>query len=606
MCVIVTDNNGSSKNVEFVLPTRGADFKYDQSLESRSAFLQKDYVFSVKIYNGQFLHVTSRCQTGNCNCVYYLDYIENQLKPCRVAAMMAKQLMFSESDLFVLTGICRGFRIIDNDPVKLKYCRENYSSILKGDMYTQMCNTIEKEVRSGQVSPVTETVKCVHSLGAVVRPDGRIRPITDCSRPLLSINDHMIETAEKFEFSKIYDARPLLSHSGYGAVVDISNAYRSVMIFPPHREYVGFSWDFGEGAHLYVDNALCFGLWSAPSIFNSISNFIVRYMEAEGVSSLGYLDDFFVSGTNVDECAKKQNDLISVIQQIGFKINDQKVIAPSQTPKYLGIILDLQSMVFRLPQNKLQKTHQSVREILSKKFISRKKLEQLTGLLAHCSVLVRGGRTFCRRLYGLLKATQGKRRIHLAEVFRLDFQWWDSFLHIFDGQCPIFPQTIPNHHYFTEASNSGFGAWYLQDFIFGFWEENNYSCHHLVDPPYFDELLHSNINVKELWPVVAGIKRWGKMWSNSYVLMHTDNTQVVSMIASGRSRNTKAMCLLRELFWMWAIHKIDLRASYISTSDNILADKLSRLSPDVKKPHFGLPIKFTFDSSGPFEGPDVC
>lgn len=94
--------------------------------------------------------------------------------------------------------------------------------------------------------------------------------------------------------------------------------------------------------------------------------------------------------------------------------------------------------------------------------------------------------------------------------------------------------------------------------------------------------------------MIAGVKRWGKMWSNSYVLLHTDNTQVVSMIASGRSKNAQAMCLLRELFWICAIYKIDIRASYINTSDNVLADKLSRLSPDVHKPNFGLPVKFMF------------
>lgn len=113
-------------------------------------------------------------------------------------------------------------------------------------------------------------------------------------------------------------------------------------------------------------------------------------------------------------------------------------------------------------------------------------------------------------------------------------------------------------------------------------------------PPIFNELSDSNINLKELWPVVAGIKCWGKCWSGKYVLLHTDNTQVVSMIASGRSKNAQAVCLLRKLFWICVIYKIDLRAFYINTSDNVLADKLSRLSPDVQKPHFGMPVKFMF------------
>lgn len=416
ICVIITDKNDTSSNVEIVLPYSGTNFKCDELLSQRSARLQSDYVFSVKVYSNQFLHVTTCCHTGRCNCIYYLNYIQSQLKPCRLAAMMVKNNLLSDRDFFILTGICRGFKIVDDDTDDLSYVGENYTSILKGDMYKQMCKTVQKEVISGQVSPVMGPVKCMHSLGAVVRPDGRIRPITDCSRPNLSINDYMATTAERFEFSKIYDTSPMLSHNGFGAVVDISNAYRSVLIYPPHRQYVGFSWNFGDGDKFYVDNALCFGLRSAPSIFNSISNFVVRYMRSEGVDCLGYLDDFFVTGSCREDCEENQVNLISVIQQLGFSINMKKVIVPSHTPKYLGIIIDLESMVFRLPEEKIKKTQLLVKDILGKKYVSRKALERITGLLAPCSVLVKGGRTYCRRLYGLLKATQGKKRVRLAEV----------------------------------------------------------------------------------------------------------------------------------------------------------------------------------------------
>lgn len=102
------------------------------------------------------------------------------------------------------------------------------------------------------------------------------------------------------------------------------------------------------------------------------------------------------------------------------------------------------------------------------------------------------------------------------------------------------------------------------------------------------------LTLKSFGLFLAGVKRWGKIWSNSYVLLHTDDTQVVSMVSSGRSRNTQAMCLLRELFWICAIYKIDLRAAYINTADNVLADKLSRISPNVKKKYFGKPVKFMF------------
>lgn len=273
--------------------------------------------------------------------------MQTQLKPCRIAAIIASIRSLRNDDLFVLNGVCRGFYIVDDNVDGLHYKRNNYNSILQGDMYSQMCDTITNE---GQISPVITPSICSHSLGAVVRPDGRIRPITDCSRPILSINDYMQHSAGKFKFSHIEDTRPMLSPQGFGAVVDISNAYRSVPIFPPHRQYVGFNWDFGEGQRYFVDNCLCFGLKSAPSIFNSISDFIVRVLGSQGgTQCLGYLDDFFVAGTCFKSCEIKQQALMSLIRAMGFHINDNKVVTPSHSPKYQGIVIDLNSMKFRLP-----------------------------------------------------------------------------------------------------------------------------------------------------------------------------------------------------------------------------------------------------------------
>lgn len=593
ICVVTTPANADSAMVEFVSPFTCSRFPFDNVLSDRSKYLPVGYKYSVRVYDDQYLHITNRCHAGNCSCIYYLDFIPTMLKPCRFAALLTHYGLLSLEDRFVLTGVCQGFKIIDKD-VKLSYSRENYKSILSGDMYVQMCTTIDKELKSGQISQISSPATCVHALGAVIRPDGRLRPITDCSRPNISINDCMGDTASKFKFSRIEDTRSMIFPHGYGGVVDIANAYRSVLIYPPHREFVGFHWEKEGRSYHFVDNALCFGLKSAPSIFNSISSQIVRLMEASGVPCIGYLDDYFVSGPTRLACEIDQQSLIDLLQYLGFTINRQKVVTPSQKPKYLGIIVDLEDMVFRLPREKIDKTLEKVSLTLESSWCSRKSLERVTGLLAHCAMLVKGGRTFCRRLYSLLKATRNKKRVRLAQVFRQDLLWWKSFLHVFNGTCHIYPPLLPTKHFFTDASNSGFGAWHLDDFLFGFWGTHSYDCEHVFPPPSFNELSKSNINVKELWPVVASVKRWGESWMDSCVLLSSDNTQVVRMIISGRSRNPQAMCLLRELFWCCSFFRIDLRARYIATDDNIFADKLSRIPPHrYCKLKFGMPCKFS-------------
>ena len=48
--------------------------------------------------------------------------------------------------------------------------------------------------------------QCVHSLGAIIKGNGKLRPITDCRRPEgYDINNFMDTTCETFTFTKLDD-----------------------------------------------------------------------------------------------------------------------------------------------------------------------------------------------------------------------------------------------------------------------------------------------------------------------------------------------------------------------------------------------------------------
>lgn len=94
--------------------------------------------------------------------------------------------------------------------------------------------------------------------------------------------------------------------------------------------------------------------------------------------------------------------------------------------------------------------------------------------------------------------------------------------------------------------------------------------------------------------MVAAFKRWGHLWAHDGVLLNTDNTQVLRMVVTGRSKSVIAMSLLRELFWLCAIYDIDLRACHIKTEVNTRADKLSRLPTQPTNVNiFDLPLQFS-------------
>lgn len=124
---------------------------FDEKLCDRSKYLPMDYIFSVRVYEDQFLHIRNACLNGVCTCLYYLDGIPTVLRPCQFAVLMYKNGMWTDKDLWVLKGVCQGFCVVDGN-CDLSYKMHNYKSILAEDMQKQMCSNISKELFKGQVS----------------------------------------------------------------------------------------------------------------------------------------------------------------------------------------------------------------------------------------------------------------------------------------------------------------------------------------------------------------------------------------------------------------------------------------------------------------------
>lgn len=114
--MVKTPPEYGGKVVVLVTLVQGSKFEFDICLANRAKYLSPNHVFNVRVYDGQYLHVNQGCVTGDCTCIYYLDGVPSKMKPCRVAATMYVENFWSEDDLFVLTGMCRGFHIVDGFP----------------------------------------------------------------------------------------------------------------------------------------------------------------------------------------------------------------------------------------------------------------------------------------------------------------------------------------------------------------------------------------------------------------------------------------------------------------------------------------------------------
>lgn len=119
---------------------------------------------------------------------------------------------------------------------------------------------------------------------------------------------------------------------------------------------------------------------------------------------------------------------------------------------------------------------------------------------------------------------------------RDDLKWWCDFAPSFNGHSLI-PYVTHHTAIYTDSSLRGFGAYYGHDWLLGFWQPVPEVAHlldnphgHFSPPPEMDSDHAQNINVLELWAVVAALEKWAPHLSNTKVVMYIYNQQVIGML----------------------------------------------------------------------------
>ena len=380
----------------------------------------------------------------------------------------------------------------------------------------------------------------------------------------------MNTTCENFVYNSVNDVASALNVGDHMTVVDIASAYRTVPILPEHSDYQGFRWDFDDGkGEVYLrENRLCFGLKCAPYIFNLLSSLVVDMAKSAGLSRIvNYLDDFLVTESNAEDCLASSDILINILRRMGFAVSWKKVSPPSTCTTFLGICINSENMTLSLPDGKIDKLMSLIDDLQSRGVANKKQLESLGRLVSHFSSVIRGGRTFCRHIFDLVSMCKRGRRVSLTEEVLLDLCWWKNLCSSFNGTANIIGKKFSTS-ITTDASSTGFGGWSEGDWFLGMWNKlvpSHFCIHdHAVDPPSDMDGVSMNINIYELFAVLAGVRRWGPQLRDSLIQIVTDNTQVQHMINTGRSSSKACMSWLREIVWLCFLFNVDLYATYIN------------------------------------------
>ena len=172
---------------------------------------------------------------------------------------------------------------------------------------------------------------------------------------------------------------------------------------------------------------------------------------------------------------------------------------------------------------------------------------------------------FVSRIISLLKTLKyQKQKVTLTDAVKKDFKWWSKFMSVFNGIELIIPNTVLCS-VLGDACPMGSGAWsehsqeyYSRKFPFD-----------LCDPKF-------PIHLKEFWCAILAVRLWGHCWTGHRVAIYCDNEAVVKTIIHQKPTDPELQNCLREFLFHVCIFKFQPVLLRVSTSENDIADFLSR------------------------------
>jgi len=449
--------------------------------------------------------------------------------------------------------------------------RPNHASI---HQHSQVIDDyITKEIAAGRIKEISSLPSnfFCSPLGLVPKKhDGHQtgwRLIFDLSCPQgQSVNDGIPKEFGALQYESFQHALQLVARAGRNCTLlkkDLKSAFRHIPISPSDWHLFIFQW---RGKY-YIDMFLAFGLRTSPRIYNMFGEAIHWVMENEfGWTITHYVDDFlaaFPPNTNAHEQSLLFN---KVCTDIGFTTEPKKDEMGTSV-NHLGFIIDSSSMTATLPENKRNRATNLLTSMLQRKSVSVVMLESLLGFLSHCCEVVPVGRPFLRNIFNMLnqaknanRETNPYRYIKVTKHARRDILWWLVFLRYW-SRVTIIQETRKVFHVWTDASGKkGIGGHYNT---------------HLFASHVPRRHRHKHINWKEMFAVLHALFLWHKHWENGKLIVHCDNRAVVDAI-NKKSIRGPTVNPLQTLLLLTALLNIDIVAIWIPTTENAVADALSR------------------------------
>ncbi len=385
-----------------------------------------------------------------------------------------------------------------------------------------------------------------------------------------SVNCFILENWKSIEYFIFDQAIITLCDVDWNAILikrNLINIFCHVLIATSDHWLLNFFWRDKYWINCFLLFNLCTSSYLFDLFAKNLCWMLIVILQWDSI--IHYLNDFLVIQANMIEAHKYEINFDDLCTQLKFNINLKKNLI-NIICIFLSIELDLINMMIYLSSDKQQKTIQLINSMLTKNFLSYKKLQTLLNFLLFVAKIMISERVFLRRLFNdLIIIKSCKQRINYS--MWQDLLWWKIFLSKWNN-VHLLHKCEFKHFLYLWINTSD-----LHDM-------KNYYLHHLnlssaasqTFSNWFNmHLSDKHINVKEMMIVLQALTAWLFVFMRCNLIIYDDNVAVVINI------NKIFMCEETMLHLQWIVllmivHDICIHALWISTHENRLADLLSQ------------------------------
>ena len=419
---------------------------------------------------------------------------------------------------------------------------------------------------------------------------GKFRTISNLSFPTgSSVNDFISKEDYSLSYVTVDSAIDYILSLGPGCYlskVDIESAFRIIPVHKSDWSLQGISWR----EKFYYDKNLTMGGRSSPYLFDCLSHAIEWILiNNYDLSNIAHLLDDFICVESINDKGNALSVFLNVFRILGIPVAQDKIEGPLTTLDFLGITLDTIRMEARLSEDKIMNLKEKLRSFLGISKTTKHDLMSLIGSLSFACRVVPPGRSFLSRMITLCCTVREKfHKIYINRQVKEDIQLWLNFLENWNGRNMFLMRNAvnsPDFQFFTDASSEiGYGAFFQGEWFAQKWR------------PHQSKLFWS-MPIMELFPIFISSSIWGSKWSQSRIVVHSDNEATVQMLNKGYCGKEPAASMLREIMFNCMKFNFTLKACFIEGKKNITADLLSRFrfaeffthAPDARRTPIGIP-----------------